>query len=49
MAVHEPFRFKTLEELRAKIAELGLNLPLDDDLSPLAAPVKIGALDAPAI
>lgn len=47
MAVHEPFRFKTLEELRAKIAELGLNLPLDDDLSPLAAPVKIGALTAP--
>jgi len=47
MAIHEPFRFKTLEELRAKIAELGLNLLLDDDLSPLAAPVEIGNLVAP--
>ena len=47
MAAHETFRFKTLDELRAKIAEMRLDLPLDDDVSILAKPVKIGALTAP--
>lgn len=47
MAEHEPFRFKTIEELRAKIAALGLELPLDDDVSNLREPMQIGHLTAP--
>jgi len=47
MTAHETFRFKTLEALRARIAELGVDLPLDEDVSPLAQPVHIGDLVAP--
>ncbi|NLG52088.1 MAG: NADH:flavin oxidoreductase [Chloroflexi bacterium] len=39
---HERFRFKTLEDLMAKTKELGLDLPADTDLSPLAQRVRIG-------
>lgn len=47
MTAHEKFRFRTLDELRARIAELGIELPLDDDVSVLAEPVAIGHLTAP--
>lgn len=47
MAVHEKFNFKTLEELRAKIADLGVDIRLDEELSPLGRPVEIGGLKAP--
>jgi len=39
---HERFRFRSLDELRAKADELGLVLPVDTDLSPLARRVSIG-------
>jgi 2,4-dienoyl-CoA reductase (NADPH2) len=35
MSAHERFRFKTLDELRGRVEELGLDLEFDDDLSPL--------------
>jgi 2,4-dienoyl-CoA reductase (NADPH2) len=44
---HERFRFKTLEALQTKVAELGLDLPAQTDLSPLARPVTIGAKRTP--
>ncbi len=47
MSAHEPFRYRTLEALRKRIAELGLELPLDDDVANLAEPVRIGDLVAP--
>ncbi len=45
-------QLKTVEQLRARLAELGLDLPVDDailtaaDGSPLAAPLAIGPLQA---
>ncbi len=47
MAAHETFHYRTLEALRERIAELGLDLPLDEDVSNLAEPVQIGDLVAP--
>jgi len=44
---HERFRFRTLDELRQRIAELGLDLPLEEDLSPLARPVAVASVQAP--
>jgi len=44
---HETFRFKTLDELSAKIAELNLDLPMTNDLSPLARRVAIGRKETP--
>lgn len=47
MANHERFHFKTLEELREKIEELGVSIPLAKDLSVLRQPVRVGHLTAP--
>lgn len=47
MAPFEKFSFKTLDELKNKIADLGVNITLSEDLSPLAMPVKIGPVTAP--
>lgn len=47
MAKHEKFNFKTLEDVRAKIAELGVELPLQEDLTPLFQPRKVGNRTAP--
>jgi len=44
---HERFRFRTLDALTARIAELGLDLPVSNDLSPLARRVRIGAEETP--
>jgi len=44
---HERFRFKTLDELRDKACQLGLDIAFDEDLSPLARRVRIGALETP--
>ena len=44
-------QFKTVEALRARLEELGIELPLDDEIltaqasSPLAAPLNIGGFD----
>ncbi len=39
---HERFRFRTLESLCARAQELGLDLPCEADLTPLARRVRIG-------
>ena len=43
MSAHERFRFKTLDEIRSKVAELGLDLEFDEDLSP---PAQVGGRGA---
>jgi 2,4-dienoyl-CoA reductase-like NADH-dependent reductase (Old Yellow Enzyme family) len=47
VSAHERFRFKTLDGIRNKVAEMGLALQFDEDLSPLAQPVRIGNLETP--
>ena len=47
MASHEKFHFQSIEELKEKIAELGANIHLSEDLSPLAHPVKVGSKTSP--
>jgi NADPH-dependent glutamate synthase beta subunit-like oxidoreductase/2,4-dienoyl-CoA reductase-like NADH-dependent reductase (Old Yellow Enzyme family) len=42
MSAHETFHFQTLAEVRERIAELGLDLPVSDDLTPLLEPVQVG-------
>ncbi|MHB1319466.1 MAG: flavin oxidoreductase/NADH oxidase, partial [Anaerolineae bacterium] len=44
---HQPFHYRALEDLEAELAELGIDLPLQSDLTPLARPVTIGDLVAP--
>ncbi len=47
MSAHERFRFKTLDGIRAKVEELGLDLKFDADLSPLARPVHVDGFEMP--
>jgi 2,4-dienoyl-CoA reductase-like NADH-dependent reductase (Old Yellow Enzyme family) len=47
MSLHQRFNFKNREEIEAKILSLGLDIPLDTDLSPLGRKVNIGNLQAP--
>ncbi len=47
MSQFEKFNFKSVEEIKAKIDQLGVNITLTDDLSPLKRPVKIGNKIAP--
>lgn len=47
MSRHEVFQFKSLEELQAKIHELGVDVPLSEDRSIMAEPVQIGPFVAP--
>ncbi|NLS91749.1 MAG: FAD-dependent oxidoreductase [Planctomycetaceae bacterium] len=42
MAEHTPFHLKNLELLREELDLLGLSLPVDEDLTPLAESVSIG-------
>jgi 2,4-dienoyl-CoA reductase-like NADH-dependent reductase (Old Yellow Enzyme family) len=41
MSLHETFQFKTLEELREKIAALGVEIDLQEDFAPLADEVAV--------
>lgn len=47
MPEHETFHYHSLEALRQRIAELHLDLELDDDLSPLFQPLKMEGLTLP--
>ncbi|KPU44518.1 NADH oxidase [Oxobacter pfennigii] len=47
MAKFEKFAYKSLEDLESKIKELGVNLKLNKDLSPLSRGVKIGNTKTP--
>lgn len=42
MESHERFKFKTIEQIQEKVAELGLEIPFEKDLSTLFDKVKIG-------
>lgn len=45
--VHAPFRLADLGELRAAIDQLGLRIPLEEDISCLARPVSVGGRTIP--
>ena len=47
MSKHERFRFKTLDQIRSRVDDLGLDLEFDDDLTPLSLPVKVGERESP--
>jgi len=47
MALHEKFSFATLDELREKIAGLGVDIGITEDLSPLHRPVRVAGCTAP--
>lgn len=47
MASHEKFHFPTLNALRDKVAALGVEVQLTEDLSPLGKPVRVGNHTAP--
>ena len=47
MASHEKFKLKNLDELREKITELGVNIQVTEDLSPLMKKVAVGSKTAP--
>lgn len=47
MAITDKFNYKTIDELRQAALLLGVELNLQEDLSPLAAPVKVGPFTAP--
>jgi len=47
MSVHETFGFKTLDELKVKIAELDLDIDVTEDISPLCRTVKVGKKCSP--
>ncbi|NQT17818.1 MAG: FAD-dependent oxidoreductase [Planctomycetes bacterium] len=47
MSRHQRFHLKDLGHLRRELAELGLRLPIDEDLSILAEPVTIGRRQTP--
>lgn len=47
MLAHQPFRYHSLEELVRDIERLGLDIPVREDLSPLAAPLECGPFRLP--
>jgi len=47
MSKHEPFRFKSAEELLKKAEELGITLPLQKSLDPLFEPLRLGEKNIP--
>ena len=47
MSQHEKFNIRSLEDLRAKIGALGIDLPVTEDLSPLFEPRRIAGKTAP--
>lgn len=47
MADHDRFRFHSIQEIKQKIEDLGLNIPISDDFSCLASPVFFGKKPVP--
>lgn len=46
-STHAPFRFRSLDELRAAIEELGLDMAVDEDTSVLTRPVQVAGRTIP--
>ena len=47
MFSHQPFQYHSLEELARDIERLGLDIPVSEDVSPLAAPLDCGSFRLP--
>ena len=47
MVKHEPFRYRTAGQLLEKAAALGIDLPFQEDISPLFTPFRIGSKTVP--
>lgn len=47
MGEHKRFRYKSLEQMQADIAALGLDIRFDSDVSVLGRPVQVGQLTCP--
>ena len=47
MAAHAKFRFRSSAELKAKAGEFGLDLPFEDDISPLFEAVAVAGRTLP--
>ena len=47
MSKHKRFHLRDLDLLRGELAELGVNLPIDEDLSPLGEQVAVGRHQSP--
>ena len=47
MSRHEPFDFRSGEELLAKASDMGVELPFQTDLSPLFAGIDLGTKKIP--
>ncbi|MBR2281369.1 MAG: NADH:flavin oxidoreductase [Spirochaetales bacterium] len=46
MSAHERFNFKTIDEIRERTDQLGLEFGYDEDISVLGTPMKVGGLTA---
>ena len=47
MFSHQPFHYHSLEDLARDIERLGLDIPVSEDVSPLAAPLDCGSFRLP--
>ncbi|MEN6381955.1 MAG: NADH:flavin oxidoreductase, partial [Rectinema sp.] len=47
MAAFEAFNFKSLDDLKRKVEELGIDIQFSDELSPLFSKVKVGTKETP--
>ena len=47
MVKHEPFKYRTAGQLLEKAEELGVELPFQEDISPLLQPLRIGPKTVP--
>ncbi|UCC64579.1 MAG: NADH:flavin oxidoreductase, partial [Anaerolineae bacterium] len=47
MSAHKRFRFKTLDDLRREVRELGLDFEFDEDVAPVRRRVQIGPHTTP--
>lgn len=47
MIAHQPFHYKTLEDLRADIERVAVDVPVSADASVLAQPLRCGTLNLP--
>lgn len=46
-SAHEPFHFEDWAQIEAKLAELGITLPYEPDLSPLTQPITLAGRNLP--
>ena len=47
MTVHEKFKYRSLDEIRADIDKFGIELPILEDLGPLKSPISMKGATIP--